>query len=73
MDDKLCMFCTHFRWSKEEMWGMGSTLTGPMFSGGDAACKKGHGASWCRPENEGEFREIILTARQCPDYDEVKV
>lgn len=39
---QLCIFCEYFEWSAEEMWGMGSTQTGPMMSGGDAQCYKGH-------------------------------
>ena len=70
--EKLCMFCNHFSWSKEEMWGMGSTMTGPMFEGGDAACAKGHGSDWDMPNSENDFRKIILTAETCPDYDEAR-
>ena len=72
MSEKLCIFCNHFRWSAEEMWGMGSTLTGPMMEGGDASCGKGHGKGWGYPQDEDDFRKIILTAAKCKDYDQVK-
>ena len=71
--EKLCLFCIHFRWMKEEMWGMGSTLTGPMFHRGETICKKGHGKEWDEPENEKEYRQIILTAETCNDYEQVKI
>ena len=74
---KLCIFCIHFNWSKEEMWGMGSTQTGPMFEGGDACCKKGHyNGLYNTPEDENEYRKIILRAAECSDYalpDEVVI
>lgn len=73
MSEKLCIFCTHFNWTKEEMWGMGSTQTGPMFDGGDARCSKGHGSSWTPPDDESDLRKIFLTAASCSDYDEAKL
>ena len=72
MAEKLCIFCTKFRWRKEEQWGSGSTMTGAMMTGGDASCAAGHGAEWGRPYDEDDFRKIILTAASCPDYDQVK-
>ena len=67
--DKLCIFCKHFNWSKEEMWGMGSTQTGPMFEGGDTRCKKNHYAGLDNyPTDEAEYRAIIIRARKCSDY-----
>jgi hypothetical protein len=69
MHEKLCIFCKHFRWRKEEMWGMSSTLTGPMFEGGDSTCAKGHYEGLANfPENEEEYRQIILRAERCKDY-----
>jgi hypothetical protein len=74
MTEKLCLFCNHFRWSKEEMWGMGSTMTGPMFEGGSATCGKGHADdTWLYPDDEKEYRKIVLHAQTCPDYDQVEV
>jgi len=70
--EKLCIFCKHFRWSAEEMWKMGSTMTGPMMTGGDANCRKGHGAEWGCPGDEEDFRKIILTAAKCKDYAQVE-
>ena len=65
---QLCIFCEHFSWSKEEQWGMGSTMTGPMMSGGDAVCAKGHFDE--RPESDDDWRRIILHAVKCPDFKE---
>ena len=73
MSEKLCVFCKHFQWSKEEIWGMGSTQTGPMFSGGDALCDKGHGRDWVLPDDEEDWRRIIVTAINCKDYEQVKI
>lgn len=73
MSEKLCIFCTKFRWRKEEQWGTGSTMTGPMMTGGSASCDAGHNdTSWLYPEDEAEFRAIIVQAKDCPDYDQVK-
>lgn len=71
---KLCLFCNHFNWSAREMWGMGSTATGPMFDGGSANCGKGHSdETWLYPDDEVEYRKIVIHAETCPDYDQVKV
>lgn len=57
------------------MWGMGSTLTGPMFEGGDARCRKGHYDKMpdlpTRPSDENDFRAIIIVAQKCKDYEQV--
>ena len=71
--EKLCLFCKHFRWKKEEMYGMGSTMTGPMFRGGDSSCNKGHQEACNYPSDEEEFRRIVLAAEKCPDYRQVDV
>ena len=68
---RLCIFCQHFSWSKEEMWGMGSTLTGPMMEGGQAKCAKGHigERDWGEtPCDDDDWRRIILTAVKCKDF-----
>lgn len=74
---RLCLFCEHFSWSKEEMWGMGSTLTGPMMDGGQARCAKEHigeehgmGGYGETPSDDDDWRRIILTAVKCKDYAE---
>ena len=73
---QLCIFCEHFNWSEEEMWGMGSTQTGPMMSGGDAQCAKGHfeskGSEYIdvRPSDDSEWRKLIFRGAKCPDYSE---
>ncbi len=71
--EKLCIFCKHFTWTAEEMWGMGSTMTGPMFQGGDAECAKGHhDGDWLFPEDQDEYRKIILRGVDCPDFEALK-
>lgn len=73
MSEKLCIFCEHFRWRKEEQLGMGSTMTGPMMTGGSAMCDKGHAdASWLYLADETEWRTIIIQAAKCPDYEQVE-
>ena len=72
MNEKHCLFCNHFTWSEERMWGMGSEYTGPMMEGGWAECAKKHFKNLERPEDEQDFRRIILMGEQCPDYDQVK-
>lgn len=82
MSEKLCIFCTKFHWAKESMWGMGSTMTGPMMEGGDITCDDGHLKApsgipgWNYdpvPQDEDDWRRIIVQAQNCPDYDQVKV
>lgn len=69
---QLCIFCEHFDWSAEEMWGMGSTLTGPMCSGGDATCAKDHFTydDPRRPNDAAEWRALIFKGANCKDYKE---
>jgi hypothetical protein len=73
---QLCIFCEHFNWSAEEMWGMGSTQTGPMFDGGDASCAKGHFREKrgeyipTRPSDDSEWRQLIFRGANCKDYSE---
>ena len=73
--EKLCIFCKHFRWSPEEMWGMGSTMTGPMMEGGDATCGAGmYKGQWDnRPTDENEYRTIILRGQKCEKYEQVEL
>ena len=74
MSEKLCIFCKHFNWQTEEMWGMGSTMTGPMFEGGDATCSAGQfKGQWDnRPRDEVQYRRIILRGQSCEHYEEVR-
>ena len=72
---KLCLFCSHFDFSAEEMWGMGSTMTGPMFGGGDATCAKGHFEKCgedidVRPTDASEWRKLIFHGAKCKDYQQ---
>ena len=66
---QLCIFCEHFDWSEEEMWGMGSTMTGPMMSGGDASCAKEH-FGYERPRDADDWRKLIFHGAKCKDYSE---
>jgi hypothetical protein len=69
VSEKLCIFCKHFRWERESQWGCGSTMTGPMMTGGDAQCAKGHYKDSPFPDDEAAFRAIILRGENCPDYE----
>jgi hypothetical protein len=72
--EKLCIFCEHFDWTAEEMWGMGSTMTGPMFDGGWAKCRKGHYGDYGdleAPKDESDYRRVILRGMECKDYQQV--
>jgi hypothetical protein len=66
--EKLCIFCTKFRWAEESCWGMGSTMTGPMMEGGDATCAAGKFSDWPRPRDENDWRELILRGEKCDAY-----
>jgi hypothetical protein len=68
MSEKLCIFCEHFAWEVESQWGMGSTMTGPMMDGGNAMCRAGRYTDSPFPRDEGDWREIILRGKDCPDY-----
>ena len=67
MSERLCVFCVHFQWKNETQWGMGSTQTGPMLTGGYAKCKKGLLRDH-KMEDESDWRKVIVTARTCPAY-----
>lgn len=69
--EKLYIFCKHFKWSEESIWGMGSTMTGPMMEGGDATCSAGkYSGKWDnKPTDENEFRAIILRGENCDAYE----
>lgn len=69
MIEKLCIFCKHFSWEKESIWGMGSTQTGPMMEGGWAECAMRHFQELEAPEDEADFRRVILKGENCDDYE----
>lgn len=71
--EKLCIFCVHFKWDERYEYGMGSTQTGPLMTGGKAQCSKGHYAEREIPHDEEEYRKVILRGVNCPDYEQVKV
>ena len=71
MSERLCIFCTRFRWENETQWGMGSTQTGPLMEGGFAECRAGHKWEISYPQDQDDWRRIIVAAATCQDYDEV--
>ena len=53
---------------------MGSTLTGPMMEGGWAECAMKHFGEYGslkKPENEDEYRAVIILGRDCKDYAQI--
>lgn len=50
------------------MWGMGGALTGPLFDGGWAQCAAKRIRDLEIPEDEEDFRRIILYAENCDAY-----
>ena len=71
--EKLCIFCKHFQWAKEEMWGMGSTYTGPMMEDGWATCAAGKYDELQFPSDEEDYRRVILKGVDCADYEQVDI
>lgn len=68
MSEKLCMFCKHVEY--ERPWNSDSD-SGTSFSGGGFSCNKKHfyeGGSYSLED----FREVMLKAEKCPDYEQVK-
>ena len=68
MSEKLCMFCANFKWEKPYMemaYSMGE------FMYGGATCTKGH-IEENIPYDEADFRELILRAEKCLDYEPPK-
>lgn len=70
--EQLCIFCKHFKWTKEEMWGMGSTQTGPMFEGGWAECGKKQFKNLEAPDDEADYRRVILLGTNCKFFEPVR-
>lgn len=70
--EKLCVFCKHFDWESIG-YTYYSTLTGGEIDGG-MACRKGHYGHYDkgRPESTEEFRDVILIAQTCKDYEAAK-
>jgi hypothetical protein len=71
MVEKLCLWCQHFCWTKESMWGMGSTMTGPMMEGGDFKCEVGHKWDVWQPDDQEDWRKVVVKAQTCPDYEQI--
>jgi len=71
MSEKLCVFCTNMEICDDR--GFGSTETGPYGSKGPS-CKKGHFNHYSTEciDDMDEYRELIIKAETCSDYDQVK-
>jgi hypothetical protein len=68
MSEKLCLFCKHY--SYEQIDGQRySSWTIDMVGG--CTCNKGHFASEM-PSDEKEYRELLLRAGKCKDYERPK-
>jgi hypothetical protein len=65
MSEKLCVFCRHMKFDKTAEYDSG---------GGDAcvSCDKNRFNECLLMYSEDGFRELILHAGDCPDYDEAK-
>lgn len=64
MSEKLCVFCKHFGYDGGSYgWYAGETELGGV------SCAKEHYRSLKRPDNEDDFRRIILRGEGCPDYE----
>lgn len=63
MSEKLCVFCKHFKW---EYVSPGCPTCGNM--NGGMICLAQH---YCEvlPYDEDDFREVLLRAESCPDYE----
>lgn len=61
---KLCLNCTNFFFMLSTESEYGYTIA-------DIECERGH---WRLPEYAGDadLREVMLTARTCDDYDEIR-
>ena len=70
MNDPLCFFCKHWTfYGGENDW---SDVTPGMNASMDCD-KKHYGPSFrIQDTNEAEFRNLILKARKCPDYQQAK-
>ncbi len=59
MAEKLCVFCEYFQWRMSESGDYGCSER--------ASCAKGH-FRFEIPEDTDEWRKLLLTAKECPDY-----
>ena len=67
MNEKLCAFCKHFRWSQfyNEPAQYGS---GCDYLHGGLGCAAGHYAG-VNPQDEDHLRQVFLRAESCKDYE----
>jgi hypothetical protein len=65
--EKLCVFCKHLKYS-DGGWG-------DYAEAASLNCKKGRDlrpSGYQSVYDVEDFREMILTAQNCPDYDEAR-
>jgi hypothetical protein len=48
-------------------------MTGPMMEGGDFQCGAGHEWDVWQPEDENDWRKVVIKAQTCPDYKQVEI
>jgi hypothetical protein len=65
VSEKLCVFCKHFKYEAIADYSF-STMTGG--TDGGSFCLKNHYA-YQRPDDEDEFRRLLLRAEKCKDYE----
>ena len=70
MNEKLCIFCRHFCFDDIGTEPDYSEYTGGSGYGGMSCAQKHYSEE--RPYDTDDFRNILLTADKCKDYDEVK-
>ena len=65
MSEKLCVFCPHFNYEGIHDYRYSTYTSG---TDGGFECLKNHFAHQ-RPDDIKEFRQLILKAEKCPDYE----
>lgn len=75
--EKLCIFCQHFRFNKP--YREHTTATGDFDMPGNLKCNRNHldELELCMEDDQEfeesfQYRRIILTAKKCPDYQQVQ-
>lgn len=65
MSEKLCVFCKHFKYEAIADYSFSSMTSG---TDGGFTCMKGRYVER-RPDDENEFRKLLLTAEACENYE----
>jgi hypothetical protein len=66
--ERLCVFCEHWEFDGSDL--LCGNETAPA-EPGEMACRMGHYRIWLGLMDTAQFRETILKARDCPDYQQV--